>query len=186
MGLAAEKVFQYIAVQIAKRDLLHPTMSSLEGRLAYSEQRLYIRGFSLWVMVGGFATMAALSCILMVARPKNVVPRDPEPIASTAMILLRSHDLQNILQQNGQANTEKIRKALSSYRFRTSAAPAADSRPVFRIEASTVDSKTFSSVLSSPREDGTVVETISDAVACVYCHNVPSTCNDRSPGNPPT
>jgi hypothetical protein len=152
MGLAAEKAFQNIAVQIAKRDLLHPTMSSLEGRLAYSEQRLYIRGFSLWVMVAGFTTMAALSCVVMVARPKNVVPRDPEPIASTAMMLLRSHDLQNILQQNGQANVEKILKALSSYRFRTSAAPAADGRPIFRVETSTVDSKTFSRVLSSPEK----------------------------------
>jgi Protein of unknown function (DUF3433) len=152
MGLAAEKVFQNIAVQIAKRELLHPTMSSLEGRLAYSEQRLYIRGFSLWVMVGGFTTMAALSCVVMVARPQNVVPRDPEPIASIAMILLRSRDLQNILQQNGQANVEKIRKALSSYRFRTSAAPAADGRPIFRVETSTVDSKTFSKVLSSPEK----------------------------------
>ena len=94
--------------------------------------------------------MAALSCVVMVARPKNVVPRDPGPIASTAMMLLRSHDLQNILQQNSQANIEKILKALSSYRFRTSATPAADGRPIFRVEASTVDSKTFSRVLSSP------------------------------------
>jgi hypothetical protein len=152
MGLAAEKVFHNIAVQIAKKELLRPTMSPLEGRLAYSEQRLYIRGFSLWVIEGGFMTMASLSCVVMVARPQNVVSRDSEPIASTAMILLRSHDLQNILQQNGQAKIEKIRTALLSYRFRASSAPVVGGGPIFGVETSTVDSKTFSRVLSSPEK----------------------------------
>lgn len=185
MGPPAEEVFQNIAVQIAKKGLLNPTMSSLEGRLAYSEQRLCIRGFSLWVMVGGFIVMASLSCVVMVARPQNVVSRDPEPIASIAMILLRSHDLQDILQRNTQPKSEKNWKALSSYRFRTSAVPAARGRPIFRVETSAVDSKTFSRVLSSPKKTA-VVGTISDVVVCVHYHNVSSTCNDRDLGNPPT
>jgi hypothetical protein len=141
---AAPVAFQNIVAQMIHKYLVSPSSASLQGQLLQSENRLHIRAFPLWVMVGGFLTLAGLSFVILLCRPRNVVPRDPEPIASIALVMSQSGDLQHILEGTGRAKLDDIRKRLSPFRYASRIVVSRDNPAVFKVEA-TVDGEKPSS-----------------------------------------
>jgi hypothetical protein len=142
---AAPVAFQNIVAQMIHKYLVSPSSASLQGQLLQSENRLRIRAFPLWVMVGGFLTLVGLSFVVLLCRPRNVVPRDPEPIASIALVMAQSGDLQHILEGTGRAKLADIRKRLSPFRYASRIVASRDNPAVFKVEA-TVDGEKPSSI----------------------------------------
>jgi hypothetical protein len=142
---AAPVAFQNIVAQMIHKYLVSPSSASLQGQLLQSENRLRIRAFPLWVMVGGFLTLVGLSFVVLLCRPRNVVSRDPEPIASTALVMAQSGDFQHVLEGTGRAKLDDIRERLSSFRYASRIVASGDNPAVFKIEA-TVDGEKPSSV----------------------------------------
>jgi hypothetical protein len=141
---AAPVAFQNILAQMIHKYLVSPSSASLPGQLLQSENRLHIRAFPLWVMVGGFLTLVGLSFVTLLCRPRNVVPQDPEPIASIALVMAQSGDLQHILEGTGRAKLDDIRERLSSFRYASRIVASRDNPAVFKVEA-TVDRERSSS-----------------------------------------
>jgi Protein of unknown function (DUF3433) len=131
----APVAFQNVVAQMVHKYLVSPSSTSLQGQLLQSENRLGIRAFPLWVMVGGFLTLVGLSFVTLLCRPRNVVPQDPEPIASTALVMAQSEDLQHILEGTGRAKLDDIRERLSSFRYTSRVVASRDNPAVFKIEA---------------------------------------------------
>jgi hypothetical protein len=135
MSEAAQAVFQNTVVQIVHKNLLRHHTYPLTGTISYSEQRLEIRTVSFALMLSGFAAMIGLSTFVFFTRPMNTVPRDPEPIATTALVLTQSKEVQDLLLASSQISEQALCQKLSHHRFSTDLSNGAKGHRTFEIRA---------------------------------------------------
>ena len=135
MSEAAQIVFKNTVVQIVHKNLLRRHAYPLTGTTSYSEQRLEIRTVSFALMLCGFATMIGLSTFVFFTRPMNTVPRDPEPIATTALVLPQSREVQDLLLASSQVAGQTLCQKLSHHRFSTNLSNGVEGRHTFEIRA---------------------------------------------------
>jgi hypothetical protein len=64
-------------------------------------------------MIGGFLTLIGLSFVILFCCPRDVVPRDLALIASIALVMAESGDLQHILEGTGRAKLNDIREIVN-------------------------------------------------------------------------
>jgi hypothetical protein len=123
MMKAAQEVYKNVAVQVAQKFAVLPSNVSVQGQLQSWDDRLHVRGLALWLMFSSLMVMAILSAGLIFVRPRDVVPRNPEPIATTALILGRSDGLRDLLLDTDRLKARDLRNAVSGYRFSTLRSP---------------------------------------------------------------
>lgn len=95
----AELIFEHIAVQIAKRYLTQPDHSTYQGEAVFSEERLQVRTLAVAIMATGFGLMAIMGVAVLLTRPFEVAPCNPESVASIGGSLAHSKGFQQWLQE---------------------------------------------------------------------------------------
>jgi len=136
MIAAAQKVFENIALQIANNRLVSHSNGTLQRHIWGTENRLHVRGLSLWLMVLGLFLMSLLSITILLSRPPDVVPQNPETIATVVILLSRSQDVQRIFEGSDQDDPSTMKERLLLCRFQTRASQGdGSSTPIFKLEA---------------------------------------------------
>lgn len=132
---AATTVFTAVMAQFAREYLLAPANITLEGQVAYKENRLYVRGLSVIVIVVGLVLLICAAIVILLYRPHDVVPRNPDSIAAFST-LASSVGIKNFVQGTGHLSNEALQKYLSTNAFKTAFSPARESFVIERQDAS--------------------------------------------------
>lgn len=117
MILAAEEVFNQVAIQAVAKYLVGDDDSDLTGSLVESQERLIIDDLSLWLMVSGSLVMATLACVVFVYRPRDVCSRNPEAVHSIARLVTESGSLRQLLKDIGHEGDSGLQRRLQSSTF---------------------------------------------------------------------
>ncbi|KAJ3562498.1 hypothetical protein NPX13_g8549 [Xylaria arbuscula] len=120
---SATDAFKGISAELISNQMMKLSKSSVSGSILYQEDRLWVRALSVGFMAGAFLLLAGLTAVLLIFRPRNVVPSDPGSIGATALILAESSALRSLLSGLGAARTREVKQKLSSYHFRSVIAP---------------------------------------------------------------
>lgn len=107
-----------MALQLAAKQLLQPTITSGTASVTVIEDKLHIRTVSLFIMTASFIVMTLLSMAMILLLRKLVVPRSYDSIATHAMILAQSPSLGECLEGTGYLHTSALRKKLDGLQFR--------------------------------------------------------------------
>lgn len=116
---SATEAFNGIAAELIHKHMTKPSNQTVSGSLRYSQDRLWVRALSVGFMGAAFLLLAGASVVLLIFRPRNVVPSDPGSIGATALILAESSALRSLLSGLGAARSSQIGHKLSSYRFQS-------------------------------------------------------------------
>ena len=135
-SVAATAVFTAVTAQFAREYLLAPADTILEGQVAYNENRLHVRGLSVWLIVVGLVLLISTAIVVLLYKPHDAVPQDPNSIAAMSTILGSSDDVRNLLQGTGHLPDESLQQQLSSYSYKTTFFPSRGSFTIERQEAS--------------------------------------------------
>lgn len=128
---AATAVFTAVMAQSAREYLLAPANTTLEGQVSYNENRLHVRGLSVWLIVAGLVLLICAAIVVLLYKPHDVVPRNPDSIAAMSSILASSDGIRNSLQNTGHLPDEALQQHLSGNFYQTELSP---SRVSFMIE----------------------------------------------------
>ena len=120
MIATAEKVFQQVAVQIMKKNLLQQTSTPTLGQVTRSRHRLEINETSLWLMVAGFAIMIALVVLILLNVNYNVVQQNPEPLLYAGLLLRESKEFEKVLLNAAGLPEKALDADIRKRHFRTS------------------------------------------------------------------
>ena len=133
---AATTIFTAVMAQFAREYLLAPADTTLEGRVAYHEDRLHVRGLSVWLIVGGLVLLICAATVVLLYRPHDVVPQNPDSIAAMSTILASSDSIRSLLQATGHLPDDALQQHLSSNSYQTAFSPSRGSFMIERQEAS--------------------------------------------------
>lgn len=133
---AATTVFTAVMAQFAREYLLVPADTILDGQVAYNENRLYVRGLSVWLIVVGLVLLICATIVVLLYKPYAVVPRNPDSIAALSTILASSDSLRSSLQSTGHMRHVALQQRLSSNSYQTAFSPSRASFKIERREAS--------------------------------------------------
>ena len=128
---AATTVFAAVMAQFAREYLLAPTDTPLEGQVAYKENRLHVRGLSVGLIVAGLILLICAAIVVLVYRPHDAVPRNPDSITAMSAILASSDSIRSSLKGTGHLPDEALQQHLSSNFYQTT---VSRSRGLFMIE----------------------------------------------------
>jgi hypothetical protein len=115
--------FKGYASQAVHQSLRENTNRNTTGATQYLSQRLQVRPVSVWVMFGGF--VALLICMLVVLwfRPRGVISRNPNAIATHAAVLSTSPQLEALVTGTRSLTSEALRKTLQRLNFASTVVP---------------------------------------------------------------
>lgn len=116
---AATVVFTAVMAQFAREYLLAPANTTLEGQVTYNENRLHVRGLSVWLIVVGLILLVSAAIVVLFYKPHDTVPQSPNSIAAMSTILAPSDDVKTLLQDAGHLPDEALQQRLSSNVYRT-------------------------------------------------------------------
>lgn len=133
---AATAVFTAVMAQFAREYLLAPADTTLEGQVAYNETRLHVRGLSVWLIVVGLVLSICAAIMVLLCRPHDVVPRNPDSIAAMSTFLASSDSIRNSLRSTGHLADKALQQHLSSNSYQTAFSPSRGSFTIERQEAS--------------------------------------------------
>ena len=133
---AATAVFTAVMAQFAREYLLVPADTALKGQITYNENRLHVRGLSVWLIVAGLVLMIGAAMVVLLLKPHDVVPRNPDSIAAMSTILACSDDFVKSLQNTGHLPDESLQQHLSKNCYQTAFSPSRGTFMIERQEAS--------------------------------------------------
>lgn len=133
---AATSVFTAVMAQFAREYLLAPANITLKGQVAYNENRLYVRGLSVWLIVVGLVLLICAAIVILLYRPHDIVPRNPDSIAAFSTLLASSDSIKNSLQSTGHMSNGTLQQYLSANAFKTAFSPARESFMIERQDVS--------------------------------------------------
>ena len=133
---AATAVFTAVMAQFAREYLLTPADATLDGEVIYIENRLNLRGLSVWLIVMGLVLLICAAIVVLFCRPHDVVPRNPASIAAISTIIAASESIKNSLQSTGHLPDEALQQHLSGSLYQTSFSPSRGSFVIERQQAS--------------------------------------------------
>lgn len=151
MMFAAEKVFNHVAVQIASNNLIQEQVNTLNGTISHTEQKLFIRELPLWLTVAGFTSLAVLTTLLWICRPRDPIPFDPEPVSTMAVVLSASPAFEQVMKGGDSVGQVQLLQQLDSYQYRTEATVDLYGQQKFAIHVDGVN--TSQDVMSTTTED---------------------------------
>ena len=119
LSAAATAVFKAVMAQFAREYLLEPADTTFEGHITYNEDRLHIRGLSVWLVVAGLLLLICTVVVVLLYKPHDVVPRNPASIAAVSTILASSDSIKPSLEGNGHLPNEALQQHLSGKSYQT-------------------------------------------------------------------
>lgn len=133
---AATAVFTAVMAQFASQYLLTPAENILSGQVTYNENRLRVRGLSVWLIVVGLVLLICAATMVLLYKPHDAVPQNPDSIAAVCTILASSENIMNSLQRTGHLPDENLQQHLSRNSYRTACSRSTGSFKIERQEAS--------------------------------------------------
>lgn len=108
----ANELFSMATAQIAKRSLMQKSANNSLGTCYGTEDRLRVRGLSLYLMGASLILLVLSTILLLYTAPRNYASRDPATIGGLALVLSQSPSLLSRLSHHGSANLEVIKNHL--------------------------------------------------------------------------
>jgi hypothetical protein len=134
---AAVQTYKGILSQYAHQMLRDADSNELQdGTVTVNQPRLRVNDVSVWTIGALCGVLALLSIALVFIAPRGVVPRDPSSIATIAMLLTRSVELNRLLRRQNIPSLQNQKSALSGYEFGTAIATSDTGRISYRIVTS--------------------------------------------------
>ena len=106
------EVFSIATAQMAKIHLLKPSSKTQVGQCSVTEDRLRIRGLSLYMMVASLVVLLVLVVLFIYTRPGHLASRDPTTIGGLALVLARSPNILSLFSDKGAVTLKSIRTDL--------------------------------------------------------------------------
>ena len=128
---AATAVFTAVMAQFAREYLLAPANTTLKGQVAYNENRLHVRRLSVCFIAVGLVLLIFAAIVVLLYRPHDVVPRNPDSIVAISTILASSDSAISSLKSTGHLSGGALQQHLSANSYQTVFSP---SREAFMIE----------------------------------------------------
>ncbi|KAL1614610.1 hypothetical protein SLS56_012054 [Neofusicoccum ribis] len=116
---AANDLFAMVSAQMAKQNLVAPSDTEIIGTCYSSEQRLRVRGLSLYLMAAALVLLVLMTVILLFNAPRCVTSRDPASIGGMALIISESPSILARLARNGSSGLDIIKKQLQGTQCRS-------------------------------------------------------------------
>ena len=138
----SQKVFRFMAAQIAKRNLMVPAEATLPGTAVGHEQRLVVRELSARIMEVCFLLLLIATGIIWWTAPRKVLPHDTSSLGGLAPVVAYSQGLKSKLRGEGASSLLHLRALLHSERYQTIRSRAYD------------DKQSVFSIAAVSREDG--------------------------------
>ena len=117
MAEAAQTVFENIAVQIARKNLVQISDIPFHGQVSFTQNRLHVRELSVWLMVAGFTLLAVLTVVVIFYRPQGAVCVNPDSLAAIATMTRNSESLKRIMRGTGAMTSQELCGHLQAYRY---------------------------------------------------------------------
>jgi hypothetical protein len=117
----ATKAFTGVFTQIAHNYLLQSSDQSILGSIDYTESRLQAKALSFGLLLGCLVIALSVSLLLVKAKPRDLVSRDPQGIGASATILASSFEFQHYMRDLGSFSTNALSDVLSRYSFQSRA-----------------------------------------------------------------
>lgn len=133
---AATAVFTAVMTQFAREYLLTPANITLEAVITYNEDRLHVRGLSVWLIIVGLVVLIFAAVVVLLNKPHNVVPRNPDSIAAMSTILASSDSIKDLFRRTGHLSDKALHQYLSSNSYQTVFPPSTELFMIARQEAS--------------------------------------------------
>ncbi|KAL1392124.1 hypothetical protein HDK64DRAFT_335025 [Phyllosticta capitalensis] len=124
---ATTSLFSMVTAQMAKHELMYPAEESKEGTCYSTEQRLRVRGLSLYLMAALLVLKIAVALVMFQIAPRNFAPRDPATIGDLALILANSPSLLDRLRHQGSSDVDDIRAHLMGIKCQSKIEDVGDS-----------------------------------------------------------
>ncbi|KAJ9647491.1 hypothetical protein H2204_000120 [Knufia peltigerae] len=117
---AAETVFNGIAAQFAHIELSTPSTSFVHGSREFSELRIVVKEMPMIVLSVCFGLLAILSIVILMVRPRGVVPLSPRSLMANASLMQESPAVRQRLSSCGHLSNSGLKLSLlgSTYRSR--------------------------------------------------------------------
>jgi hypothetical protein len=87
---------------------------------SWEEQRLKVQLLNVWIIGAAMVVLKCLTLLIVIFRPINVVPRNPDTLAGLATIYAYSRSLNAELKDQGRASDRLLHLKLLGKRFRSS------------------------------------------------------------------
>ncbi|EME40157.1 hypothetical protein DOTSEDRAFT_56418 [Dothistroma septosporum NZE10] len=97
--------------------LLHSNITSAAS-VTYVEQRLHVGMTSMILMVVGFFLLVLCTMCVDLIQRKVLLPRNPDSIATSLMVLRTSDNFRSLLREAGRLRTSRLIALLRDYRFK--------------------------------------------------------------------
>jgi len=114
---SANTVFQHLAVQVVDKYLRREDESVLPVTFSYIHEVVQITELSVWLMVGIFLGIVALSIMLFCVSRKSKVTWYPQSLHEQAHLTVKSSTLWPLLDATEGISQSALVKYLSSYKF---------------------------------------------------------------------
>ncbi|KAJ4989773.1 hypothetical protein SVAN01_04803 [Stagonosporopsis vannaccii] len=115
----ANEVFSMVTAQMVKQNLMRPSTDTTIGICRGTEDRLRVRGVSLYLM-GAVLVLLMLSTIgLLYVAPRAYSSRDPSSIGGLALVLSQSPALLSRLSSSGSVDLKTMRTQMDKVECQT-------------------------------------------------------------------
>lgn len=94
-----KRTYRSLAVQLARQELMQPSVEPLSGFMSATQDRLVVRELSVRIMQSSLVTLILICGGLFVLSPVQCTPRDPGSILGQLIVLRRSLELARTVGQ---------------------------------------------------------------------------------------
>lgn len=124
---AAQKTYMGTMPDFASKNLIarngaNTNRSGPIASISWTEDRLYVNWTAVIILLAGIGLMILFTVALLLFRPNNVVPRNPNTIAAAATTMTRSTELNRLLRKLQSPQNKGIAAALNGYEVGTAIA----------------------------------------------------------------
>ncbi|KAI1361715.1 hypothetical protein F5Y08DRAFT_347638 [Xylaria arbuscula] len=116
------EVYGQLACLLIQSQFLVADDSVSIGEIIYSENRLYVQGLPVLLMITGSAILSILSLSILFIAPRKATPQDPALLASHGTIIGRSVSFEQALLALGGSRTSELKRQLIGFDFKTQVA----------------------------------------------------------------
>lgn len=128
----SERLYSMASAQLAKEHLMMTSSNEATGTVFTDDQRLRIRGLSLYLMDAILALLIIISTVICFVAPRNNTSHDPGCLGGLALVLAESPSLRAPLSGHGITGIPGLRSLLAGYRA-LSTLKMHEGRPEFQI-----------------------------------------------------
>lgn len=115
----ADEMFSMVTAQMVKQNLMRPSTDTTIGTCHATEDRLRVRGLSLYIMGSVLIVLMLSTITLMYIAPRTYSSRDPSSIGGLALVLSQSPALLSRLSSSGDTDLKTMKRQMENVECQT-------------------------------------------------------------------